>query len=155
MKSDKLSDLQTASLGFELSGKRNPIAALAGFRPLGICLAIQDFTSCLTQLSFDINHKPKRAPKDKSCQNQGLKGGEKSSERDTTVDAKLVLTATPARSSCLQKSRDEKVRDVASVGADGINFQPMFPGCEGWQGSPRAEDPLLKPWYALISKVPQ
>lgn len=58
MKSDKLSGLQIASLGFYLQSKLNPIAALAGFTPLDICLVIKDFTSCLIQLSFDIIHKP-------------------------------------------------------------------------------------------------
>lgn len=47
------------------------------------------------------------------CQNQWLKE-EKSSERDITVDVQLVLTATPASPSCLQKTRDEK-GDFASV----------------------------------------
>ena len=155
MKSDKLQiGLQIASLGFYLRSKLNPIAALAGFRPLDICLVIKEFTSCLIQLSFDIIHKPERATKHKCCQNQWLKE-EKSSERDITVDVELVLTATPASSSCLQKTRDEKGRDFASVRADGINFQPMLAGCEDWQGFPRAEDPLLRPWYTLIFKVPQ
>jgi len=70
MKPDKLSGLQIASLGFYLRSKLNPIAALASFRPLDICLAIKDFTSCLIQLAFDIIHKPERAPKNKCCQNQ-------------------------------------------------------------------------------------
>lgn len=68
MKSDKHSDLQIASLGLYLTSKLHPIAALAGFRSLDSCLVIKDFTSCLIQLSFDVVHKPERAPKYKCSQ---------------------------------------------------------------------------------------
>lgn len=96
MKSDKLSSLQIASLEFYLRSKLNPIAALAGFRPLDICLVIKDFTSCLIQLSFDIIHKSERTPKYKCCQNQWLKEEEKSSERDTTVAVELCPDSNPS-----------------------------------------------------------
>lgn len=145
MNAHKLSGQQISPLGFYLGSKLNSTAAAAGFRPLDICLLIKDFTSCLVELSFDTIDKRERAPKYK-CQKQWLKEG-KSSERDITVDVGLLLTAAPASPRCLQKKPEMKKERVCQcVGGDGIKFQTILPACENWQGCPRAEKPLLKPW---------
>lgn len=149
----KHSGLQIASLGFYRRSKLNPLAALASFRPLHNLSCNQTFRLCLPRLSFHIIHKPQISLKYRCCQDEWLKE-ERSSERDIEVDVELVLTASPAFSSCLQKTRDGKEWDFASTWADGINCQLMLLGPEDWQSFPRAEDSLLKQQYAPIFNVP-